>query len=187
MSHAQAFARDGYLLLKNLLPAARLEPVRAALDARVAVIRAELLAEGIELPPPTTDFRQNLMPLGEHLARYGRGWTEAMASSAVYQLYQAPELLDVLQELIGPQICGHKQFNLRPKLPGQELTTVPWHQDSGYYDPRLKNDTVLIVGLCTAVGRARWAGRTTVRMGSVVSGPSGLIRKRHISQEKMRR
>ena len=71
----------------------------------------------------------------------------AMGSSAIYQLHQAPELLDVLQQLIGPQICGHKQFNLRPKLPGQELTTVPWHQDSGYYDPRLKNDTVLTVWL----------------------------------------
>lgn len=146
-THAQAFARDGYLLVRNLLPGARLEPVRSAIDARVAAIRAELLAEGIELPPPASCFSQNLVPLGEHLARYGRGWTEAMATAAVYHLHQAPELLDVLQELLGPHICGHRQFNLRPKLPGQELTTVPWHQDSGYYDPRLKDDTVLTVWL----------------------------------------
>ena len=145
MTPAQAFARDGYLLMRNLLPAARLLPVRAAIDARVAAIRTELLSEGIELPPPASTFSWNLMPLGEHLMRYGRSWTEALAGSAVYHLHQAPELLDVVQELIGPQICGHKQFNLRPKLPGQELTTVPWHQDGGYYDPRLKDDTVLTV------------------------------------------
>ena len=24
-------------------------------------------------------------------------------------------------------------FNARPKLPGQQLTVVPWHQDSGYF------------------------------------------------------
>ena len=144
-THAQAFARDGYLLLRNLLPPAHLEAVRSAIDARVATIRTELLAEGIELPPPASSFSQNLVPLGEHLARYGRSWTEALAGSAVYHLHQAPELLDMVQELIGPQICGHRQFNLRPKLPGQELTTVPWHQDSGYYDPRLKDDTVLTV------------------------------------------
>jgi len=39
-------------------------------------------------------------------------------------LFAATHVQRLLQALLGDQVCGHKQFNLRPKLPGQELTTV---------------------------------------------------------------
>ncbi len=146
-AQAAAFARDGYLLLRNLLPDARLAPLRNEIDARVAAIRAELTAEDIVLPAPAASFAHNLVPLREHLTRYGRSWTAALADAAVHHLYQAPELLVVMQELLGERVCGHQQFNLRPKLPGQELTTVPWHQDTAYYGPQSVDDTILTVWL----------------------------------------
>ena len=31
------------------------------------------------------------------------------------------------------KLFGHPVFNARPKLPNQQLTVVPWHQDSGYF------------------------------------------------------
>ena len=138
-----AFARDGYLLMRGLLTDEALAPVRAAIDARVAEIRSELEGEGLVTSAPAAPFAQNLVPLAKHIARYGRGWTEALATTGVHDCHRAPALLDVLKALLGEQVCGHKQFNLRPKLPGQELTTVPWHQDTAYYGPQTVADTII--------------------------------------------
>ena len=45
---------------------------------------------------------------------------------------------------------GDIQFNgdfwVRPKLPNEKLTTLPWHQDSAYM-PHTENDTHLTVWL----------------------------------------
>ena len=37
-------------------------------------------------------------------------------------------LLNVIEQLIGPEIAGHPVWNLRTKTPQNEATTVPWHQ-----------------------------------------------------------
>ena len=142
-----AFARDGYLLLRGLLEPSRLDPLRAAINGRVAEIRRELEAEGLVPSGPAMPFARNLVPLTAHIGRYGRGWTAELASEAVYDLHHAPELLTVLQAMLGDQVCGHLQFNLRPKLPGQELTTVPWHQDTAYYGPQTVADTIITAWL----------------------------------------
>ncbi|MCY4567094.1 MAG: phytanoyl-CoA dioxygenase family protein, partial [Candidatus Poribacteria bacterium] len=42
-------------------------------------------------------------------------------------------LVDAIGQLTGTDVIGHPVFNARPKLPGQQLTVVPWHQDSGYF------------------------------------------------------
>jgi len=36
---------------------------------------------------------------------------------------------------IFPLITGHPVWNLRTKIPQNEQTTVPWHQDNAYLDP----------------------------------------------------
>ncbi len=139
----EAFSRDGYLVLRGLLGDEHLAPVRSSIDDYVGDIRAELEREGELALAPARPFAQNLIPLAQHMARYGRGWTEALATVAIHDLHRAPELLSVLKALLGEQVCGHKQFNLRPKLPGQELTTVPWHQDTAYYGAHTVADTII--------------------------------------------
>jgi hypothetical protein len=143
VNHLTRFTEDGYAVLRGLLPVGRLEPLRAAIDTRVAAIRNELAAEGVCAPGPTEPFARNLCFAGRHAVRYGRSWTEALAGQAVYDLHHAPELLAALEPLLGPAICGHRQYNLRPKLPGQDLTVVPWHQDTGYYGAHTAADTII--------------------------------------------
>ena len=43
-----------------------------------------------------------------------------------------PALLAIVEAAIGPEILVHPQFALRAKLPEQEATVVPWHQDVAY-------------------------------------------------------
>ncbi|XP_041352957.1 1-deoxypentalenic acid 11-beta-hydroxylase-like [Gigantopelta aegis] len=55
---------------------------------------------------------------------------------AFQKLWSNPRLLNVIEQLIGPDIMGHPVWNLRTKTPNNEATIVPWHQDSGYLDTR---------------------------------------------------
>ncbi|MXZ00614.1 phytanoyl-CoA dioxygenase family protein [Candidatus Poribacteria bacterium] len=85
--------------------------------------------EGVELPFETR-FAQ---VVGEHANRFGRSWRNQVATSEVFEIHQAPRLVDAIGQLTGTDVIGHPVFNARPKLPGQQLTVVPWHQDSGYF------------------------------------------------------
>lgn len=43
-------------------------------------------------------------------------------------LWSNERLLNLVEQLIGPEIMGHPVWNLRTKTPQNEATTVPWHQ-----------------------------------------------------------
>ena len=47
-------------------------------------------------------------------------------------LWGSPELLDVIGQILGPEIAGHPVWNVRSKTPQTALATVPWHQDTAY-------------------------------------------------------
>lgn len=47
---------------------------------------------------------------------------------AFKELWTSERLLNVVEQLIGPDIAGHPVWNLRTKTPQNEATTVPWHQ-----------------------------------------------------------
>ncbi len=51
---------------------------------------------------------------------------------ALARIWSSPQLLDVVEQMIGPEIAGHPVWNLRSKTPFNPLVTVPWHQDTAY-------------------------------------------------------
>ncbi len=126
---------DGYLLLKGVIPASAINGVRDSFAHVVDGIIHELKKDGIiedegmELPFETR-FAQ---VAGEHANRFGRSWRDQVATSEVFDIHHAPRLVDAIGQLTGTDVIGHPVFNARPKLPGQQLTVVPWHQDSGYF------------------------------------------------------
>ncbi len=139
-----AFARDGYLVLRRCLDPQRLAAMRQALADEVDTVLGELHAAGrLADTRPDLPFERRLAIAGEHATAYGRSWTERLAVPATYALHHDPGLLAALHQLLGPVVLGHKQFNVRPKLPGQGLTTVPWHQDTGYYGAQTARDLIL--------------------------------------------
>lgn len=126
---------EGYLLLKNVVPMPLIEGVRDTFSRVVDGIISELKAggiiedEGAELPFETRFARV----AGEHANRFGRSWRNQIATAEVYELHYAAPLVAAIGQLTGTDVLGHPVFNARPKLPGQQLTVVPWHQDSGYF------------------------------------------------------
>ena len=126
---------DGYLLLKGVVPESAINGVRGSFARVVDGIIRELKKdgiiedEGLELP-----FETRLAQVaGEHANRFGRSWRNEVATLEIFDLHYAPFLVDAIGQLTGTDVIGHPVFNARPKLPGQQLTVVPWHQDSGYF------------------------------------------------------
>lgn len=52
---------------------------------------------------------------------------------AFMDIWSCDKLLNMVEQLIGPDIAGHPVWNLRVKTPKNDATTVPWHQDSAYF------------------------------------------------------
>ncbi len=126
---------DGYLLLKNVVPESLINGVRDRFAHVVDGIIDQLKEQGIvedkgaEFPFET----RFLQVAGEHANRFGRSWRGQIATSEIFDLHYAGPLVDAIGQLTGTDVIGHPVFNARPKLPGQQLTVVPWHQDSGYF------------------------------------------------------
>ena len=126
---------DGYLLLKNVIPISVINGVRDSFARVVDGIIRELKADGlIEDEGADLPFETRFAQVaGEHANRFGRSWRNEVATFEIFELHYAPHLVDAIGQLTGTDVIGHPVFNARPKLPGQQLTVVPWHQDSGYF------------------------------------------------------
>ena len=131
----EQWENDGYLILKEVVPESAINGVRDSFARVVDGIISELKEDGIvedagsELPFET----RFVQVAGEHASRFGRSWRNQVATSEIFDLHHAAPLVDAIGQLTGTDVIGHPVFNARPKLPGQQLTVVPWHQDSGYF------------------------------------------------------
>lgn len=59
------------------------------------------------------------------------------------ELWSYPKLLDIAEQLVGPEVAGNPVWNLRVKLPETESGVVPWHQDSGYLTNECCNTMIM--------------------------------------------
>ena len=132
---AKQWEEDGYLLLKQAISLPIIESVRQLFSKMVDRIISELKSEGlVEDEGKNLPFETRLLKVaGTHANRFGRSWRNQVAGKAVYELHHAEPLVTAIGEITGTDVIGHPVFNARPKLPNQQLTVVPWHQDSGYF------------------------------------------------------
>ena len=49
-----------------------------------------------------------------------------------YTLFAHSRLLEIANQILGPEIRIYPNYSVRPKLPENKRTEVPWHQDAGY-------------------------------------------------------
>jgi ectoine hydroxylase-related dioxygenase (phytanoyl-CoA dioxygenase family) len=143
----QQWETDGYLLLQNMIPQSAIEKVCNVFSQVVDQMLHQLKTEGViedegkELPFETR-FAQ---VAGQHANRFGRSWRRSVSKPEVFRLHQVEALVGVIQQLTGTgtDVIGHPVFNARPKLPNQQLTVVPWHQDSGYFGPETEKSLII--------------------------------------------
>ena len=56
------------------------------------------------------------------------------------ELWSCDKLLDIVEQVIGPDIEGYPIWNVRSKVPNNALMTVPWHQDNAVLAVRRRRD-----------------------------------------------
>ncbi len=145
----QRFDQEGYLVVDDLFTDAELQPVIVEIEAEVDRLARELVAAG-ELTQPYADydFEHRLIHITEETDRLALSiWNGTLAGPAIFDLIRNPKLLDLAEQFCGPELIASSVYRLRPKVPGHRHGPVPWHQDSGYFEPFCDNHMVLTVWL----------------------------------------
>ena len=148
-TNPEKFAEQGYLVVQSALSELDLAPLIAVVSEAVNTRATELYKEGVisnvykEMP-----FERRWYTVLKACGRENEvfGWHTLVFSEALFHLITHPKVLDILASLIGSDIQFNGDFWVRPKLPNEKLTTLPWHQDSAYM-PETENDTHLTVWL----------------------------------------
>jgi ectoine hydroxylase-related dioxygenase (phytanoyl-CoA dioxygenase family) len=131
------YDRDGFLIVPRLFSRAELQPVMDEIDGLVDELANRLHAAGkIRDKHEREGFYTRLTRLEQEfpgaavLIHIG-----GILRPALRALWCDPKLLGIVEQLLGPEICGHPVWNLRSKTPTNPLVTVPWHQDTAYLAP----------------------------------------------------
>ena len=146
------FKLDGYLIIRNMLPQAALQPLISELEQKVdkaiheAVRQQQLDAADTYASAPFA----NRLALASASCKDKRWlWQTFFSrgkpiSAGMFSLRTTPQLLDATEQLIGPEILAHPQFALRPKMPDLDLMDIPWHQDLAYLIPAEADETLVV-------------------------------------------
>ena len=131
------YFEDGFLIVEDLLSR---EDVQGTIDDIVAIV--DELARRLHAAGRIRDlyldhgFGTRLAAL-EAQCPGAAIWVTHLGDlrPGLRQLWSSPKLLDIVGDLIGPDIAGHPIWNIRSKTPRTTLMTVPWHQDTAYLKP----------------------------------------------------
>lgn len=148
----EEFEREGVLVIPDVIPSEILTQLREEYSALLDALYDRWHEEGRVPPPGDMDFWQKL------LVSYKAGcdWFQPMDISlpgseikadtpfhfgpAVFNMVTCPRLLDLVQDLIGPEITSNPIQHVRMKPPAGNLaeeenrafiTATDWHQDQG--------------------------------------------------------
>ena len=97
----------------------------APFSKRLALICADIEDE---------EARNDLWRIGQGKHHKTRG---------MFLVWTDPSIISATEQIIGPEILAHPQYNLRAKLPYQSATEVPWHQDLALLGPEAA-DTFMV-------------------------------------------
>ena len=126
---------DGFLVVPQLFSPDELKPAIAAIEECVEQLADKLYKGGkIKDKAEGEDFYKRLIHIeaqfpGASIILHKLGTLPV----GFQKLWSCDRLLNIIEQLIGPNIAGSPNWNLRPKTPDNEEATVPWHQDNAYF------------------------------------------------------
>lgn len=130
----EQYHEDGFLMVRDFFPRAQLQPVMDWIDELVDDLANHLYDAGkIQDKHEGEGFYTRLTclerdyPGAAVLIHIG-----GILGQPLADLWANPRLLDLVEQILGPEIAGHPVWNLRSKTPLNPLVTVPWHQDTAY-------------------------------------------------------
>ncbi|XP_064606094.1 phytanoyl-CoA dioxygenase domain-containing protein 1-like [Liolophura sinensis] len=140
------FVQDGYLIIDDYFDKSELEPVKDWIDDLVDDLAEQLFKAG-KIKDLYKDFGTF-----KRLTRIDQDYPGAnivllkraqQVPKSLQSLWANERLLNLAEQILGPEVWGNPVWNLRPKVPRDEVTTVPWHQDAAYMDNESYSQFVL--------------------------------------------
>jgi hypothetical protein len=131
------FHEDGFVIVRDFFTPRQLQPVIDWIDDLVDDLAERLWAAGkVRDKHAGEGFLTRLTKLEEEFPGAAvlihiRG----ILGQPLADLWASQPLLDVVEQILGPEVAGHPVWNLRSKTPRNPLATVPWHQDTAYLAP----------------------------------------------------
>ncbi|XP_072038017.1 uncharacterized protein [Amphiura filiformis] len=130
------YYQEGFIVLTSFFKDSEFDPVLEAIDKEVDLIAERLYKAGkIKNKYEDADVFHRFSLINKEfpgapilIHKTGR------LPEAFKKLWANDRLLNMMEQLVGPEVAGNPVWNIRPKTPMTEEATVPWHQDNGYYD-----------------------------------------------------
>jgi phytanoyl-CoA hydroxylase len=143
------FDREGYVVVDRVFTDADLQPVIDEVQNEVETRARALVAEGkLSRTYSEFGFERQLTMISREVDQLALGiWSGVLCGPAFFNLIRHPRLLDMAESICGPELIASSVYRLRPKIPGHVMGPVPWHQDSGYFEPYCDKAMVLTVWL----------------------------------------
>ena len=168
----ETYVNAGYLVIDDLFDPNALNPLIEEIDKDVDYW-AKVYHEERRLPETFSDqpFERRLRSIQMAMD----GFPELLGAvlgkrktAAMFGVLTMPEILDVVESVIGPDILVHPQFNSRAKMPDGS-SVVGWHQDMGFLGEEVA-DTFMVNFWLPLVDSDRNNGCLEVIPGSHRSG-----------------
>jgi ectoine hydroxylase-related dioxygenase (phytanoyl-CoA dioxygenase family) len=143
------FHAEGYVVADGLLPAEELEPVIAEISEEIDRRARALHAEGkLSSLYEEEGFETRLTRISGETDQIALEiWNGSLHGPAVFDLIRNPNLVNAAEQLVGEEIIASSVYRLRPKIPSYGYGEVPWHQDSGYFEPYCDESLVVTMWL----------------------------------------
>jgi hypothetical protein len=141
------FHREGYRVVEELFTDADLQPVIDEITEEIDRRARALVASGdLSRPYEEERFETRLTRITAETEKlYWSIASGQLSGPGIFGLLTNPRLVDLAESLVGPEIIASSVYRLRPKVPGFAHGVVPWHQDSGYFEPYCDRSLVLTV------------------------------------------
>ncbi|MEM7320198.1 MAG: phytanoyl-CoA dioxygenase family protein [Pseudomonadota bacterium] len=145
------FETDGYLVVPNVIPDAILDRVKSEYASLMDGLYSGWFTEGrVKTPPSDLDFWGKLLSAYQAGCDYFQPMDISLPGDrimpdtpfhigpAVFEMLTADPLLDVVEQLIGPELTSNPIQHVRLKPPAKNLATdeirahitaTDWHQD----------------------------------------------------------
>lgn len=163
-ANKKQFEEKGYLVLEDIFTNEELQVVIDAIAAELQSKVDEALKEGkLSRGYEEYDFETRLVKINDESTKIASSmWDQKVVLPEFFDLISNKKLVDIASQLCeSDELIASSVYRLRPKVPRHHASAVPWHQDSGYFEPSCDKDLILTVWLplvdATEANGCMWA------------------------------
>jgi len=144
------FDEEGWLVLENIFTNEELQVVIDAVTRDLDAKAKAAVAEGkLSRDYAECDFEHRLAKINDEDKKIASSmWDMQVVLPEFFDLIASRKVVDIAEQLCeSDEIIASSVYRLRPKVPRHPFSEVPWHQDSGYFEPACDKNLILTVWL----------------------------------------